>query len=429
MLRLNYVTLPIQIKKLTMNYEEMLEAKSVSAIKKEKTPFGLLYKKMEGNKYLNNVDLRPELTDNLVFCDDLDKESKQNLEMKHKCQMHFTVNADDGGTYGVTIAQGTYHTFENLLVDNPALVAQKDFIENTIKDLLEFTDYLHSQNIQHVCYAPSNVFARKNDNALMLLFHGSAYANLNDQHLLYDGCEDFLAPEVLGEGTVDERSDIYSIGKFIAYLYQSASVPFELKSVIAKATNENPDKRYQSAHQMLKAINMKRKTLKSIITFVSAAAIALLCFGLYFSMLPEQEDIEFVKPAPAQEEEEDILSGGIDPITELGAIGKDNIEDEQIDEKKMREYEAKAEQIFRRQFTKEAERIISKVYDNSHLNGSEKQFITDSHNMMEELVKAQVKLGGEAGLSDAKSQRIASDIIERVTNQKKAEMNKAKTSE
>ena len=423
MFRIYCVTLPIQINKLTMNYEEMLEAKNASAIKKEKIPFGLFYKKMEGNKYLNNVDLRPELTDNLVFCDDLDKESKQNFEVNHKCQMHFTVNADDGGTYGVTIAQGTFHTFEQLLIDNPAIVARKDFVENTIKDLLEFTEHLHNQGIRHVCYAPSNIFARKSDNAVMLLFHGSAYTNLNDQRLLYEGCEEFLAPEVLGEGTIDERSDIYSIGKFIAHLYQSASVPLELKSVIVKATNENPDKRYQSARQMLKAINRKRNTLKSVITFVAAAAIALLCFGLYFSMLPEQEDIEFVKPAPAQPDD-DILSGEIDPITELGKIGKDNIEEEQVDEKKMREYEAKAEQIFRKQFTKEAERIISKVYDNSHLNGSEKQFVTDSRGMMEDLVQTQIKLANEAGLSDAKSQRIASDIIERITNEKKKEMAK-----
>ena len=37
-----------------------------------------------------------------------------------------------------------------------------------------------------------------------------------------------------------------------------------------------------------------------------------------------------------------------------------------------------------------------------------------------ELAKKQMELGEEAGLNDTKSQRIASEIIERITNQKKA---------
>ena len=406
-----------------MNYEELLEVKSASTARKEEIPFGLLYKKMEGKKYVNVVELRPDLADSLLFCEDITAEGNENLTVSHKSQMHFTVNSDSGGVYSIMIAQGTYRTFEHLLAEMPAVVAGKNFIEDTVEELLKFAEFLHNRGIQHVCYAPSNVFARKNDNAVMLLFHGSAYKNVSNQQELYGGCDDYLAPEVVRDGTIDERSDIYSIGKFIAYLYKSGSMPLELKPVIAKATNQNPDKRYQSALQMLNDITVKRNARRSVVTFVAAAAVALLCIGFYFSTLPEQEDIEFVKPAPKQQTD-DILDSGIDPTTELGAFGTTNPEEEQVDEKKMREYQAKAEQIFRKQFQKEAERIISKVYDNSHLNSTEKQFMTESRDMMQELVNAQVKLGNEAGLSDAKSQRIASDIVERITNQKKKEMNK-----
>ena len=411
-----------------MNYEELLETRNASTNKKEQIPFGLFYKKMEGNKYVNAVDLRQDLADSLVFCEDLSSESEQNATLNHQSQIHFTVNADSGGAYGITIPQGTYRTFERLLDENPAVVAEKDFIEKTIKELLESAEYLHSKGIQHVCYSPSNVFARKSDNAVMLLFHGSAYKNIREQQMLYNGSEGFLAPEVTGEGTIDDRSDIYSIGKFIAFLFNSGAMPMEIKSAVAKATNDDPGKRYQSARQMLNDITRKRNAKKSILTFIAAAAIALICVGFYFSMLPEQEDIEFVKPAQVHQEE-DSLSGGIDPLTELGVVGNDAEIEGKVDEKKMREYEAKAEQIFRKQFTKEADRIISKVYNNTHLNSSEKQFMSQSQSMMEELVKAQMKLAGDAGLNDIKSQRIASEIIERITNQKKKELANEKSKE
>jgi hypothetical protein len=41
---------------------------------------------------------------------------------------------------------------------------------------------------------------------------------------------------------------------------------------------------------------------------------------------------------------------------------------------------------------------------------------------MEELVRAQKKLGNDAGLKDSRSQLIASQIIEQVTNKLKSQM-------
>jgi hypothetical protein len=56
------------------------------------------------------------------------------------------------------------------------------------------------------------------------------------------------------------------------------------------------------------------------------------------------------------------------------------------------------------------------------MNSSEKKFRSESTDVMGELTKKQMELGGEAGLTDAKSQRIASEIIERISNEKKAKL-------
>lgn len=399
-----------------MNYEELLESRNGAAMAKEPMPFGMLYKKMSGSKYANVIDLKEDLKDSLVFCDALVTECETNKQLHHKHQLHFTVSADSAGIYGVKVEQGGYRTFERLLEDYPAVVAGKDFIADTVNALLDLTSYLHDQGIYHICYSPRNVLARKKDNAPMLLFHGSAYKTMNDQEQLYGDDVSFIASEVLEEGTFDARADIYSIGKFIEYLYRQSEIPLELKGVIAKATNPDPDKRYQTPEEMQSAISRRKNTRRSLVYLAAALSVSALVVGLYFSLLPEREDIEFVKPAHRSatlgdddsmmdlSQPGDTMSGGAAPAL-------------------MKTYQAKAEQIFRKQFTREADRILSKIYSDDRMGRTERNFMATSQSTIAELAKIQVKLGDEAGLSESRSQLIASQIVDQVTNRLKSEMN------
>lgn len=385
---------------------------------KQPLPFGWMHKKLLEGKYVNVVDLRDDLKDSLVFTDALVTEAEQNKTLTDSRQIHFTTLNDSAGLYGVAV-EGHFRTYAQLLAEQPAIVAQKNFINNTIKGLLQLTAFLHEKGIYHVCYAPNNVFSRKGDNEVMLLFHGSAYKAMNDQHELYGDSAAFVAPEVLEEGTIDERSDIYSIGKFMEVLYQQSEVPLELKSVIKKATAADPEKRFGSADEMLKTINNRQNTRSSLVMGIAALLIVAVCFGLYFSLVPERENIEFVKPV-SEEETDDLLDEGFDPLTEMGMVGDTTAGS--IDQKRMREYEAKAEQIFRKNFTREAERVLSKIYNDDGMRATEKNFLAGSHSTMEELVKAQAKLGAQAGLNDARSQLLATQIIDQVTNRLKKQM-------
>lgn len=385
---------------------------------KQPLPFGWMHKKLLEGKYVNVVDLRDDLKDSLVFTDALVTEAEQNKTLTDSRQIHFTTLNDSAGLYGVAV-EGHFRTYAQLLAEQPAIVAQKNFINNTIKGLLQLTAFLHEKGIYHVCYAPNNVFSRKGDNEVMLLFHGSAYKAMNDQHELYGDSAAFVAPEVLEEGIIDERSDIYSIGKFMEVLYQQSEVPLELKSVIKKATAADPEKRFGSADEMLKTINNRQNTRSSLVMGIAALLIVAVCFGLYFSLVPERENIEFVKPV-SEEETDDLLDEGFDPLTEMGMVGDTTAGS--IDQKRMREYEAKAEQIFRKNFTREAERVLSKIYNDDGMRATEKNFLAGSHSTMEELVKAQAKLGAQAGLNDARSQLLATQIIDQVTNRLKKQM-------
>ena len=91
---------------------------------------------------------------------------------------------------------------------------------------------------------------------------------------------------------------------------------------------------------------------------------------------------------------------------------------------KMREYNAKAEAIFRKQFTKQAEAIISDVYNTKNMNASEQNFNAKSKIMTERLSKLQDELRKSTTLSQDRASGIASQVIEQLTEKKKAEMEK-----
>ena len=401
-----------------MNYEELLESRNGAAMKKEQMPFGSFYKKMQDKKYTNVVDLRSELLNSLVFNEALVAESQAVAQLNNNHQIHFSVNADSAGIYGITLEPGNYHTYERLLDENPAIVAGKGFIDNTVTQLFEFTEYLHEHGIYHVCYAPNNLFARKGDNSMMMLFHGSAYDNIRDKKMLYLGVEQYVAPEVLDGSTADARSDVYSLGRFLEFLYRDSGLPFEQKSVLKKATEADPEKRYQTVTEMQSAMKQRSNTRKFIFTLIGALLATLIFVGMFFSLVPEQEDIEYVAPVE-EKQTDDLLDDGFDPTTELGAVPDTTIK---VDEKKMKEFEAKAEQIFRKQFAKEAERILSRVYNSDKMNGDENAFMALSSSANEELMRKQGEMAGQAGLSNTKGQRIASEIIDQVTNRLKAKV-------
>lgn len=410
-----------------MNYEELLEMRNGNALGKETIPFGVLYRKMTDGKYVNAVDLRSDLNDSLVFADAFKSECEQNKKLKHKGQIHFELGKSEDGLLMANIEKGNYRSFESVLEENPAVVAGKDFMTNTVKELADITSYLHDQGICHVCYAPSNVFIRKGDNAVMLLFHGSAYKAMPDQTALYgEEVSSYVAPEVLEHGTIDERADVYSLGKFIEYLYKQSEIPLELKGVIKKATDEDAAKRYQTVTAMLTQMQARQQVRATVVTGVVAMAVVAFIFGLYFTMVPEREEIEFVTPAP-KEIEDDLLDDGFDPTIELGLV--QDTAAAHVDQQKMKAYEAKAEQIFRKNFTREAERMLSTIYTNEHMHTTEKNFMATSQSTLQELVKVQSKLGHDAGLSESRSQLIAGEIIDQVTARLKQQMNSNKNEE
>ena len=416
-----------------MNFEELLETRDVRKTTKVRLPYGYFYKRLIDGKYSNFVEFHDEVADHVAFSNCVRTEAADMDKVANKHQLHFVPNEGDGGVYAIAVEVGNFVTFEQLINDNPAIIARNEFAAETLRDLVELTEHLNEKGVYHVCFAPCNVLARKSDSSVRLLCHGSFYSKL-DQETLYDGLEDYVAPEVLAGGEITARADVYSLAKFVSWLYHSAGLPLEWRHVISRATSLDPNRRYASVRDFYSAlINYKNMRRSALIGF-AAIAIALVIVGGYFYLLPQPEDVEYVKaveePIPDDFLDEDNLLYGLgadaDSATIANAVArqkrlKDSLS---IDDKEMKEYQAKAEQIFRKQFTKEADRILSKVYNKEKMNLNEKDFMARSRSMTQELAKAEEELAKSSNLGNEKSQRIASEIIDQLTTKKMEALDK-----
>ena len=416
-----------------MNFEELLETRDVRKTTKVRLPYGYFYKRLIDGKYSNFVEFHDEVADHVAFSNCVRTEAADMEKIGNKHQLHFVPNEGDGGVYAIAVEVGNFITFDQLLNENPAVIARESFAADTLRDLVEITELLNDKGIYHVCFAPCNVLARKNDSTVRLLCHGSFYAKL-DQETLYDGLEDYVAPEVLAGGEITARADVYSLAKFVGWLYHSAGLPLEWRHVIARATAEDPERRYSSVKEFYNAlINYKNMRRTALVGF-AAIAIALAIVGCYFYMLPQPEQVEYVKaveePIPDDMLDEENLLYGLGADADSATIAnivakqmrlKDSLS---IYEKEMKAYQAKAEQIFRKQFTKEADRILSKVYNNKQMNLNEKDFMARSRSMTEELAKVEQELAKSSNLGNERSQRIASEIIDQLTTKKMEALDK-----
>ena len=408
--------------KLTgMNYEEMLAAKNEGKQNKTLLPIGEYYRIQTEGKYRPVIIVRQELNSSIAFSGALKTECERNKTLVNRYQLHFTpVVSENGEVEQLEVEQGVFFSMEQLLNENPAVVAEKGFIDNTLQALVDITTYLHGQGIRHICYSPKTVMVRKGDHAVMLLSHGSFYMAMDNQRVFYGDDAAYVAPEVLNHGTVDDRCDVYSIGKFMESIFEHVGMSMDYRKALKKATSEKPEDRFDTPQDLWKAVKSNRSMMRSAMMAVAAVVAALVIVELYFELFPEPVQVEYVKPAPRQATD-DLLEDGFKP-EELGVVSADSMSEEDLEAQRM--YRAKAEEIFRKNYEKEADRILSKIYNKDYMNSTEKQFAAQSQSTIEELMKTQQKMGREASLTPERSQLIASEIIERITNEKKKQLKK-----
>ena len=397
-----------------MNYEEMLNARENAGGKGTDVLIGVMRQTQVEQKYRYVVTLKPMLADNSAFRDALERDHSWSMKHAGQHQLQYELGEDNT----LLLETGTYQTLAQLLDANPAVVATQGFVDELIGQLMNYAAKLHADGIYQLCFAPQNIFLRKGSTTPMVLTHGSFYTELKDRKSLYDGCEQFVAPEVLAGEKPTEASDVYSLGKLIEYLFDKGGMSLVYKMVMKKATAENPESRFLTVEKMKSSLDDKRNMRRSIIILAAAVGIALLCMWIYIDWMPQRSDIEFLEQPKKQTY--DPFDQPYDPEVQMVLDG-DTI---QITDEDLEMYAQKAEDIFRKRFEEQAEEKLSGVFDKVHMGANEKAIMADSKKMHDDLEELKNSLAEDMGITSDRAEEIAQEIINEKMAKKKKELEK-----
>ena len=147
---------------------------------------------------------------------------------------------------------------------------------------------------------------------------------------------------------------------------------------------------------------------RTLIDLVIAFVIALFLVGGYFSIVPDTNDVEFIKLRP---------DTYVDPDKKLADSLLDAMQrgDTAIitpaQQREMAEYHKKNLDIFRKRYKDRAQPILEKIYKKENLNAPAKRLIQGSSQSGGKLIDLQNELMGETGLSKQEADMIATEVI------------------
>ena len=207
--------------------------------------------------------LKPELRTNPRYVAALHKEFETGYNLDHPHLARYIACGDD---YLLTeYIDGM--TLGDFAKTNLAFFKSKANVNRLLSALIDVLDYLHSHQIVHLDLKPDNILITRVGNELKLTDLGFCYSDTFTDTM--GRTDTFAAPEQLdGDGAVDQRTDIYAVGRIIATLPCATSY----RKVIERCTKASKEDRYQSVAEIKKDLSKPRAKWQLV-----AAIAAIIC--------------------------------------------------------------------------------------------------------------------------------------------------------
>ena len=188
-------------------------------------------------------------------------------------------------------------TLDQFLETNPPAAIRRRILEQ----LLDALSCLHERQIIHRDIKPSNILITRNGSTVKLIDFG---VSDTDDYVTFKqpaGSMAYIAPEQLAGKPVDNRADIYSVGKIIALLF-----PHRYRCIARRCTRTNSADRYSSCAQVLRAIRrIDRVRIWLPVSLLLSVVLCLAGWGVY---------AEYRQTELRHSEQEQSLSADMDSL-------------------------------------------------------------------------------------------------------------------
>ena len=242
-------------------------------IHNSKNGYSELYKAKRYGKWYVLKHLTDKEKDNPRYQSLLEKEFDIAIQLSHQNVVQ-TVTFEDIPQLGLCIVQEFIDgvTWNDFFSKNN--ISKKETFR-ILGELCDALTYIHNKQIVHRDIKPNNILITRDGHHVKLIDFG--LADKDDFDILKEpaGTTAFASPEQQKRNKIDNRSDIYALGKIIQDIsYQS----FKIKRITKKCLEENPEKRFSSALEVKKKLNGKTDIIILIITL-------LLIIFTFFSLI------------------------------------------------------------------------------------------------------------------------------------------------
>ena len=225
-------------------------------IHNSKNGYSELYKAKRYGKWYVVKRLTNKEKDNPRYQSLLEKEFDIAIQLSHQNIVQ-TVSFEDIPQMGRCIVQEFIDgvTWNEFFAKKN--ISQKETYR-IIDELCDALTYIHNKQIVHRDIKPNNILITHDGHHVKLIDFG--LADRDDFDILKEpaGTAAFASPEQQKRNKIDNRSDIFALGKLLQDIsYQS----IKIRRIIRKCLAENPDKRFSSALEVKKKLNDKTNVI------------------------------------------------------------------------------------------------------------------------------------------------------------------------
>lgn len=230
--------------------------------------------------------LKPEFAGNHILCNAYRKEWELGSTISHPNIVKYERFEDDEFGCYILMENVCGETLAERMKSKPRYFAQRQNLDRFFLQLLSALNCLHERKIVYSDLKPENVMITQVGNDVKVVDLGfcftDAYSNTVGMTHKY------AAPEHCDVSQIDERTDIYGVGRLIEYIGQYVKLPRVYRKIQEKCLKKQKCDRFQCINEIVRLIDCRTHYVGY---FVLACVVVLV---LYFAWRIAQHSERFM---------------------------------------------------------------------------------------------------------------------------------------
>lgn len=243
--------------------------------------FNVLYRGSKNGRFFVYKALKSEFRGNPLYEELQKKEFDIGFSMTHHgiCQYYGLVILPDLGSC-IVMEWIDGCSLESLIASGEI---DDDMAVKIIEELCDALDYMHHKQVIHRDLKPENILITHNGRNVKIIDFGLSDADAYNAFKAPAGTRVYASPELLAGESIDNRSDIWSLGVIIN------EVSGRYRSVAGRCLRRDRNRRFSNALEVRKYLRLhSRRRLFRHLIFVAIALLAVS--GLLYMSVNGQKD-------------------------------------------------------------------------------------------------------------------------------------------